>query len=106
VLIDSPPVLGLADSPVLSAICDATILVVEASSARRPAVLSSLRRLQSANANITGVILTKYNPKNGGYGYGYGSGYGHGYGYGYGTRRQKRYGDDAEIRHLDVDRVA
>lgn len=106
VLIDSPPVLGLADSPVLSAICDATILVVEAGSARRPAVLSSLRRLQSANASITGVILTKYNPKNGGYGYGYGSGYGYGYGYGYGTRRQKRYGEDAEIRQLDIDRVA
>jgi capsular exopolysaccharide synthesis family protein len=106
VLIDSPPVLGLADSPVLSAICDATILVVEAGSARRPAVLSSLRRLHSANANITGVILTKYNPKNGGYGYGYGSGYGDGYGYGYGTRRQKRYGDDAEVRQLDIDRVA
>ncbi|WP_380784349.1 GumC family protein [Sphingomonas sp. R86520] len=106
VLIDSPPVLGLADSPVLSALCDATILVVEASSARRQAILSSLRRLQSANASVTGVILTKYNPKNGGYGYGYGSGYGYGYGYGYGARRQKRYGEDAEIRQLDIDRVA
>jgi capsular exopolysaccharide synthesis family protein len=104
VLVDSPPVLGLADVPVLSAICEATILVVEAGSVRRPAVLSSLRRLLAANGRVSGAILTKYNPKNGGYGYGYG--YGSGYGYGYGMRRAQRYGQDAEIRQLDIDHVA
>ncbi|SFR98880.1 GumC family protein [Sphingomonas jatrophae] len=106
VLIDSPPVLGLADVPVLSALCEATILVVEAGSVRRPAVLSSLRRLLAAKANVAGAILTKYNPKNGGYGYGYGYGSGYGYGYGYGMRRPQRYGEDAEVRQLDIDRVA
>jgi len=104
VLVDSPPVLGLADVPVLSAICEATILVVEAGSVRRPAVLSSLRRLTSANGHVAGAILTKYNPKNGGYGYGYG--YGSGYGYGYGLRKPQRYGEDAEVRQLDIDHVA
>jgi capsular exopolysaccharide synthesis family protein len=105
VLIDSPPVLGFADVPVLSAICEATILVVEAGSIRRPAVLSSLRRLQGANGNVVGAILTKYNPRNGGYGYGYGQGYGYGYGYGYGPRKGERYGENAELRQLDIDKI-
>lgn len=106
VLVDSPPVLGLADVPILAAICEATMLVVEAGSARRPAVLSSLTRLMAANAQVSGVVLTKYNPRDGGYGYGYGSGYGYGYGYGYGMRRSRRYGDGAEVRQLDIDHVA
>lgn len=104
VLIDSPPVLGFADVPVLSAICEATILVVEAGSVRRPAVLSSLRRLLAANGHVAGAILTKYNPRNGGYGYGYGQGYG--YGYGYGSRQGERYGQNAELRQLDLDKIA
>lgn len=105
VLVDSPPVLGFADVPVLSAICDATILVVEAGSVRRPAVLSSLRRLLAANGNVVGVVLTKYNPRNGGYGYGYGQGYSYGYGYGYGSRRGERYGENATLRQLDIDQI-
>jgi succinoglycan biosynthesis transport protein ExoP len=106
VLIDSPPVLGFADVPVLSAICEATILVVEAGSVRRPAVLSSLRRLLAANGHVAGAVLTKYNPRNGGYGYGYGQGYGYGYGYGYGQRKGERYGENAELRQLDIDKIA
>lgn len=108
VLVDSPPVLGFADVPVLSAICEATILVVEAGSVRRPAVLSSLRRLQAANGNVLGAVLTKYNPRNGGYGYGYGQGYsyGYGYGYGYGPRKGERYGENAELRQLDIDQIS
>lgn len=106
VLIDSPPVLGFADVPVLSAICEATILVVEAGSVRRPAVLSSLRRLLAANGHVAGAVLTKYNPRNGGYGYGYGQGYSYGYGYGYGSRRNERYGENAELRQLDLDKIA
>ncbi|SFG20669.1 capsular exopolysaccharide family [Novosphingobium sp. CF614] len=106
VVIDSPPILGFADVPILSAICDATILVVEAGAVRRPAVLSSLRRLLAANGQVIGTILTKYNPKNGGYGYGYGAGYGYGYGYGYGRHQRQRYGENTEIRQLDIDSVA
>jgi len=106
VLVDSPPVLGFADVPVLAAICDATILVVEAGSVRRPAVLSSLRRLLAANGNVVGAVLTKYNPRNGGYGYGYGQGYGYGYGYGYGTKPGERYGENAQLRQLDIDQIS
>jgi hypothetical protein len=96
--------LGFADVPVLSAICEATILVVEAGSVRRPAALSSLRRLLAANGHVVGAVLTKYNPHNGGYGYGYGYSY-YGYGNGYG-RKAQRYGENAQLQQLDLDQLS
>ena len=80
VIVDAPPVLGLADAPILSSICDATLLVIEARSARRSAVQGTIRRLRAANARLVGAVLTKFQPKSGAdnehYGYGYGYGYG------------------------------
>lgn len=78
VIVDAPPVLGLADAPTLASICEATVLVVEAGSARRTAVRRTLRRLLDAKARVVGGVLTKFQPKSGsdhehyGYGYGYG----------------------------------
>lgn len=86
VIVDAPPVLGLADAPILSSICAVTLMVVEAGSARRAAVLNALGRLYAAEARVAGAIITKYNPKIVGYQYGYG--------YGYGTRKT-RYGAEA-----------
>ncbi|WP_052134236.1 GumC family protein [Sphingomonas sp. 37zxx] len=83
VIIDAPPVLGLADAPVLSSICDATLLVIEAGSIRRAIVLNAMQRLTNADARLVGVVLTKYNPKTSGYGYGYG------YGEPYGSQPRK-----------------
>ncbi|MDE2595712.1 MAG: polysaccharide biosynthesis tyrosine autokinase [Sphingomonadales bacterium] len=80
VIIDAPPVLGLADSPILGSACDATLVVVEAGAARRPVVLGTVGRLQAANARVIGAVLTKYKPKSGSEGYGYGYGYGYGAG--------------------------
>ena len=76
VIVDAPPVLGLADAPLLASTCEGTLLVFEAGKTRRPAALNAVRRLQAAQANILGGILTKYNAKATGYGYGYGYGYG------------------------------
>jgi capsular exopolysaccharide synthesis family protein len=80
VIVDAPPVLGLVDAPMLASICDATVLVVEAGSARRTAVKRTLRRLFDANARVVGMVLTKFYPKSVSdhehYGYGYGYGYG------------------------------
>ncbi len=76
VVVDAPPVLGLADAPVLASICEATLMVVESASVRRTIVLSALDRLFGAHARVAGVILTKFNPKTAGYGYGYGQPYG------------------------------
>lgn len=88
VLIDSPPVLGLADALVLSNLARAVIMVVDAGSTRTDYVTGALRRLRQARANVLGTVLTKYGRGGSGYGYGYGDGYGYDY-YGYGQ-------DDAE----------
>ncbi|RYF23562.1 MAG: polysaccharide biosynthesis tyrosine autokinase [Oxalobacteraceae bacterium] len=82
VVIDAPPVMGLADAPTLAALVEATILVVEANRAHRGQAKTSVRRLRDARANILGGVLTKYDVRMTGYGTGGDSSYDYGYGYG------------------------
>jgi succinoglycan biosynthesis transport protein ExoP len=84
VVIDAPPVMGLADAPTLAALVEATIVVVEANRPHRGQAKTSVRRLRAARANILGGVLTKYDVRM--TGYGTGSDYGYGYGYGYGAK--------------------
>ncbi len=63
VIVDSSPVLGLADAPTLSALVDAVIYVVEAGGGRRGALKSSLRRLRAMRPNILGAVLTKFDTR-------------------------------------------
>jgi len=65
VVIDSPPVLGLADSPVLSALADGVVVVIEAERGRRGMVKASLRRLQGMHPVILGAVLTKFDSRRG-----------------------------------------
>ena len=86
VLIDAPPTLGLADSPLLAAAAGNVAFVVEAGRTRTRAVVEALNRLEAIGTHIIGIILTKASARGGGYG-----GYGYGYGQGYGTTaRMKR----------------
>jgi len=62
IVIDSPPILGLADAPMLSALVDGVIFVVESSSGHRGALKAALRRLRSMRANLLGGVLTKFDP--------------------------------------------
>lgn len=77
VLVDSPPVLGLADSPMLSALVEGVIFVVEADRSRRGSLKTSMRRLRGMRANLLGAVLTKFDPLKSGnryseyYGYDY-----------------------------------
>lgn len=71
VVIDAPPVLGLADAPLLASVVDATILVVESKGSRTSEVQEMVRRLTDAGAKLVGVILTKVPMKRSRYGYGY-----------------------------------
>ncbi|WP_172970122.1 polysaccharide biosynthesis tyrosine autokinase [Erythrobacter sp. THAF29] len=70
VLIDSPPVLGIADAPILSGLVDATVFVVEANSAKSGDAVNAVKRLRGAGGNIIGAVLTKYVPLKAGQGYG------------------------------------
>jgi capsular exopolysaccharide synthesis family protein len=93
VIVDAPPVLGLADAPLLSAVCEGTIMVIEAGSVRRAAALNAVTRLRSAGAWLMGGVLTKFSAKKSGYGYGYGYGYGENqYAYREGEEPKKQIG--------------
>ncbi len=77
VVIDSPPILGLADSPLLAALVDGVVFIVEAERSRRGSLKSSLRRLRAMRPVLLGAVLTKFNPLKAGnryseyYGYDY-----------------------------------
>jgi polysaccharide biosynthesis transport protein len=78
VIIDSPPILGLADAPMLASISAGTLLVIAAGQTRRSAVKNALKRLHFARARMVGALMNKCdfrsNYNYGGYGYGYGAG--------------------------------
>jgi polysaccharide biosynthesis transport protein len=77
VVIDAPPVLGLADSPLLASKVEGVVYCVEAEGARTNAIRYSLARLRGAGATLLGVVLTKFDEKRAYYGYGYEYGYGY-----------------------------
>ena len=78
VVIDSPPILGLADAPLLSRAVEGCVFVVEAEGVAVRGIKTSLDRLRSVHAHIFGAILTKLKTRQAGYGYGYGYAYGYG----------------------------
>lgn len=77
VVVDAPPVLGLADAPLLARHVEGCIFVAEVESAPVREIRASIARLRAVQANVIGVILTKLRGRSAGYGYGYGYGYGH-----------------------------
>ncbi len=77
VIVDSPPVMGLADAAILASSCDASLLVVEGAQTRTPAVKGTLDRLVVSGIKVLGIVITKYTQQARGY-YNY-------YQYNYGT---------------------
>ena len=65
VMIDSPPILGLADSPMMAALVDGVIFVVEADRSRRGSLKTALRRLRAMRPMMLGAVLTKFDPLKG-----------------------------------------
>lgn len=80
VLVDAPPVMGLADAPLLASAAAGTILVVEAGGTGRRLAKAAIRRLQVGNAHLLGILLTKFDARKSSYGYGYGYAYDYEYG--------------------------
>lgn len=78
VVIDSPPILGLADGPLLSRTVEGVIFVVQAGEVAVRGLRSALSRLRDVDAPIIGVILTKFEDRFSQYGYGYGFRYRYG----------------------------
>lgn len=69
VILDGPPVLGLADALVLGNLADGTILVVAAGTTRRGYAQGAIKRLKTARARLLGGILTKLDARGNAYGY-------------------------------------
>ncbi|MGW8192429.1 GumC family protein [Sphingomonas hankookensis] len=78
VVIDSPPVMGLADAPLIASRVEGVVYAVESHGIRSTLVKTALARLTSANAHIFGGVLTKFEARKAHYGYGYEYGYGYG----------------------------
>ena len=63
VIVDSPPVLAVADASILSALVDATILVMDAQQSSRSAVDQARYQLENAGARIIGVVYNNFDPQ-------------------------------------------
>ncbi|WP_374525845.1 GumC family protein [Sphingopyxis sp.] len=80
VLIDSAPLLGLADAPLIARRVEGVLFTIEANSTKSRVIATALMRLKMVGAKLFGAIVTKVGVKNNAYGYGYGYGYGYSYG--------------------------
>ena len=83
IVIDSPPVLPVADARIIASKADMSVMVLRVDKSTRKRAAAAVASLESVNASILGAVLNDM-PK--GIGYGYGSGYGY---YDY-----KYYGDE------------
>lgn len=71
VMIDSAPVLGLADAPLVATNADGVIFVVESARTNVRGVQNALSRLQQTGATLLGVVLSRFDPGKSGYSYEY-----------------------------------
>ena len=77
IIIDGPPVMGIADAPVLANIATGTMLVTKSGGTRISSAKSSVKRLWGAHARLIGAMINQHSYKAVPYGYNY-------YGYSYG----------------------
>lgn len=78
VVVDSPPVMGLADAPLIAGHVEGVVYAVELHGIKTSQVRTALSRLASAHTRIFGAVLTKFEASRSHYGYGYDYGYSYG----------------------------
>jgi capsular exopolysaccharide synthesis family protein len=93
IVIDSPPVMPVADARVIATMGDATILVLRAERSTRRLSVAARNELWQVRATRIGVVVNGVPARKSGYG-----GYGYGYGYGYGSYGSP-YGHYGYISH-------
>ncbi|MCB2067842.1 MAG: polysaccharide biosynthesis tyrosine autokinase [Erythrobacter sp.] len=79
IIIDSPPVLGLADAVEIGHLAGGVIYAMQANETSIYAIRNALARLRQPGVQIIGALVTKVDHRNDEYGYG--SEYGYGYSY-------------------------
>lgn len=76
IVLDTPPVLAVADSQIMSVISDAVVFVALTGGVAVADVQRSVSLLREINVPLAGVVFNKFSRERmGGYGYGYGYGY-------------------------------
>lgn len=80
VIFDVPPVMGLADTPLIASKVEGVVFVIESHRTPVNAARIAIGRLRDARSRVLGALLTKFESRRAHYGYGYD------YGYGYGER--------------------
>jgi len=89
IVIDSPPLLAVADPAIVGAVVDGVILVAQPKTLQRRDVEHALELLRSLGTSLLGMLINRVGREDRGYGYGYGQ-----YGYsGYGRPSERRSGD-------------
>jgi capsular exopolysaccharide synthesis family protein len=78
VVVDAPPVMGLADTPIIGSAVEGVVFVVESHQTRTSLARVAVGRLRDSNARLLGGLLTKFQPQKAQFGYGYDYGYGYG----------------------------
>jgi Mrp family chromosome partitioning ATPase len=63
VIIDTPPVLALADAPLLASRASAIVMVVGCGKTRARAARLALEELRKVGANVIGAVLNNANSK-------------------------------------------
>ena len=78
ILLDCPPLLGLADSMAIAPIADAILLVAQAEKTKRGAIAHAVDQLGQVGVAVRGGVLNNVSlsKRHSSYGYGYGYGYG------------------------------
>ena len=91
IIVDSPPLIDVADGAMIASLCDGTVLVVRSAYTSKKLVHRSVHQLEQADCTLLGMVQNRVDVS--GRRYGYGKGYGYGYGrYGYGQYGYGQYG--------------
>jgi len=83
VILDSPPVVGMADASIIAEVADATIFIVQTKQLRAERVKAAIDRFDTNKTNIIGVVLSRFKIPFQGY---FGIGYTYDYDYSYGSK--------------------
>ena len=67
IFIDTPPVLAVVDSAIVSSIADGTVFIVKIGKTTRKAYVNSIKALDKVKANIIGVVYNEMKVKGRGY---------------------------------------
>jgi capsular exopolysaccharide synthesis family protein len=104
IILDGPPVMGLADAPLIASVASGALLTIEAGRTSRAQARAAIKRLRLGNARIFGAVLTKFDSRKSAYGYGYAYAYDYEYNYQYGRKETEPQVSGGRASALTQDR--